>query len=106
MCPVRTVKCWLGREDSNLRMVESKSTALPLGDAPKGRLEKRRDDRGPAVLVWQRRSIEGVEAFQPAGRRNFARDQILRIRALISGCSFRSISISVSIPGCLSPIDL
>jgi hypothetical protein len=27
-------KCWLGREDSNLRMVESKSTALPLGDAP------------------------------------------------------------------------
>jgi hypothetical protein len=25
---------WLGREDSNLRMVESKSTALPLGDAP------------------------------------------------------------------------
>ena len=26
---------WLGREDSNLRMVESKSTALPLGDAPK-----------------------------------------------------------------------
>ena len=30
---------WLGREDSNLRMVESKSTALPLGDAPIGRLE-------------------------------------------------------------------
>ena len=29
----------LGREDSNLRMVESKSTALPLGDAPIGRLE-------------------------------------------------------------------
>ena len=27
-------KIWLGREDSNLRMVESKSTALPLGDAP------------------------------------------------------------------------
>ena len=30
---------WLGREDSNLRMVESKSTALPLGDAPIGRAE-------------------------------------------------------------------
>jgi hypothetical protein len=28
---------WLGREDSNLRMVESKSTALPLGDAPPDR---------------------------------------------------------------------
>jgi hypothetical protein len=26
---------WLGREDSNLRMAESKSAALPLGDAPK-----------------------------------------------------------------------
>ena len=25
---------WLGREDSNLRMAESKSAALPLGDAP------------------------------------------------------------------------
>ena len=28
---------WLGREGSNLRMVESKSTALPLGYAPTGR---------------------------------------------------------------------
>jgi plasmid stabilization system protein ParE len=27
-------KCWLGREDSNLRMTESKSVALPLGYAP------------------------------------------------------------------------
>ena len=27
---------WLGRQDSNLGMVESKSTALPLGDAPAG----------------------------------------------------------------------
>lgn len=26
---------WLGRQDSNLGMVESKSTALPLGYAPK-----------------------------------------------------------------------
>src|SRR5947209_378958 len=30
----KNVTAWLGREDSNLRMVESKSTALPLGDAP------------------------------------------------------------------------
>ncbi len=29
---------WLGREDSNLRMAESKSAALPLGDAPTARL--------------------------------------------------------------------
>ena len=32
--PAESVTGWLGREDSNLRMVESKSTALPLGDAP------------------------------------------------------------------------
>src|SRR5882757_9417046 len=30
---------WLGREDSNLRMGESKSPALPLGDAPTDGLE-------------------------------------------------------------------
>jgi hypothetical protein len=29
-----TPTAWLGREDSNLRMAESKSAALPLGDAP------------------------------------------------------------------------
>jgi hypothetical protein len=29
-----TRNAWLGREDSNLRMGESKSPALPLGDAP------------------------------------------------------------------------
>jgi hypothetical protein len=28
---------WLGREDSNLRMAESKSAALPLGDVPSPR---------------------------------------------------------------------
>src|SRR5579872_1795093 len=28
------LRCWLGREDSNLRMAESKSAALPLGYAP------------------------------------------------------------------------
>src|SRR5476649_1598863 len=27
---------WLGRKGSNLRMLESKSSALPLGDAPAG----------------------------------------------------------------------
>ncbi len=34
---------WLGREDSNLRMAESKSAALPLGYAPK---PDRRETRG------------------------------------------------------------
>ena len=32
----RDVDGWLGREGSNLRMPESKSGALPLGDAPTG----------------------------------------------------------------------
>jgi hypothetical protein len=34
-----TRNAWLGREDSNLRMGESKSPALPLGDAPLDCLE-------------------------------------------------------------------
>jgi hypothetical protein len=32
--PYRDATGWLGREDSNLRMAESKSAALPLGYAP------------------------------------------------------------------------
>jgi hypothetical protein len=36
---------WLGREGSNLRMAESKSAALPLGYAPSGPGERRRDER-------------------------------------------------------------
>src|SRR5580658_8116011 len=35
--PERGHTGWLGRQDSNLGMVESKSTALPLGYAPKCR---------------------------------------------------------------------
>src|SRR6476661_3505201 len=34
--PRRDRNAWLGREDSNLRMAESKSAALPLGYAPTG----------------------------------------------------------------------
>ena len=41
---------WLGREDSNLRMGESKSPALPLGDAPK-LSGKRRDGPCRAFLL-------------------------------------------------------
>jgi hypothetical protein len=35
---MRDYTAWLGREDSNLRMAESKSAALPLGYAPKQRV--------------------------------------------------------------------
>src|SRR5579871_6195789 len=31
---ISLIKYWLGRKDSNLRMAESKSAALPLGYAP------------------------------------------------------------------------
>lgn len=31
---VRTTKCWLGRQDSNLGMAVPKTAALPLGDDP------------------------------------------------------------------------
>src|SRR4029078_4117612 len=32
----KVAKCWLGRQDSNLRMPVPKTGALPLGDAPAG----------------------------------------------------------------------
>ena len=54
-------KIWLGREDSNLRMVESKSTALPLGDAP---TTEPAGQACPRIPFRPRRSIEGVEPFQ------------------------------------------
>jgi hypothetical protein len=42
---------WLGREDSNLRMAESKSAALPLGYAPKAPSDDRRLARSPAAAA-------------------------------------------------------
>lgn len=38
------LKCWLGREDSNLRMAVPKTAALPLGDAPTRRSLLERGD--------------------------------------------------------------
>ena|GEM_PF-3513373 len=37
---------WLGRQDSNLGMAESKSTALPLGYAPKMTMALNADTQG------------------------------------------------------------
>ena len=42
---------WLGREDSNLRMAESKSAALPLGYAPKAPTDYRQLARSPAAAA-------------------------------------------------------
>ena len=44
--------CWLGREDSNLRMAESKSAALPLGYAPPAAFTRRRGARTIAAARW------------------------------------------------------
>ena len=43
---------WLGREGSNLRMPESKSGALPLGDAPAGRPRINQPGRGANPTKW------------------------------------------------------
>src|SRR3984893_18601025 len=52
---------WLGREDSNLRMAESKSAALPLGDAPmlwitprRSRIYRTVTSRTPRSSFWCR----------------------------------------------------
>jgi hypothetical protein len=49
---------WLGRQDSNLGMAESKSAALPLGYAPNVQLpstgEPRRAQHSRVALVDQR----------------------------------------------------
>jgi hypothetical protein len=39
---MQIMKRWLGRQDSNLGMAESKSAALPLGYAPTGAGEPHR----------------------------------------------------------------
>src|SRR5689334_18307662 len=41
-CPIKQ-RGWLGRQDSNLGMEESKSSALPLGYAPKTTVNRRRN---------------------------------------------------------------
>jgi hypothetical protein len=57
---------WLGREDSNLRMAESKSAALPLGYAPTGQAGYR-ESRGAAINSlrpgWGRAEAPGAAFF-------------------------------------------
>ena len=54
---------WLGREDSNLRMAESKSAALPLGDAPirHGRRSAPRKARRTLVLRLAHRNGKAAD---------------------------------------------
>ena len=55
-------RLWLGREDSNLRMAESKSAALPLGYAPTVRKWADHNRSGRFMLLlqtqfWQRSKL-------------------------------------------------
>jgi hypothetical protein len=70
---------WLGREDSNLRMAESKSAALPLGYAPMPLLGCRRRrldhnarrDRPQPLLAGQTKITKGgqFKRGQPPSKR-------------------------------------
>ena len=61
---------WLGREGSNLRMAESKSAALPLGYAPTGHRDWRKN-RLPRIPSGRSRSIGSGAAFQPPGEAKY-----------------------------------
>ena len=68
---------WLGREESNLRMAESKSAALPLGYAPirnndaEAYIHARRADHSGAALPNQ--SPLFLNAHEPTLTRTGAR---------------------------------
>ncbi len=57
---------WLGRQDSNLGMAESKSAALPLGYAPKERrtilAETGEINRRDAGLRWTHGDLGAISA--------------------------------------------
>jgi hypothetical protein len=56
---------WLGREDSNLRMAESKSAALPLGYAPMHTGSPPAAGPGRRTIATQLRSINACCAARP-----------------------------------------
>ena len=59
---------WLGREDSNLRMAESKSAALPLGDAPSCPAVAQRVADHSSLGPWPQR----LAGLRPCPRRHAA----------------------------------
>ena len=58
---------WLGRQDSNLGMAESKSTALPLGYAPMGCNGSRRDRLSILRRAFNHRFHEARRKFTAVG---------------------------------------
>jgi hypothetical protein len=62
---MQNMKRWLGRQDSNLGMAESKSAALPLGYAPTGAGEPHRTvlERGGRTIPAPTGPINGPSPY-------------------------------------------
>ena len=99
---------WLGREGSNLRMPESKSGALPLGDAPAGRPGINQPGRGANPAKWPEgrhfcpvaggggHRYKGASRGEGAPFRNWHRRVAQPGRALRSGRRGRRFESSLS----------
>ncbi len=68
---------WLGREDSNLRMGESKSPALPLGDAPIALNGSRQDPVPPPRAAHCRKAAGRLPSGNPEPHRFTVAAQVL-----------------------------
>jgi hypothetical protein len=99
---------WLGREGSNLRMPESKSGALPLGDAPAGRPRINQPGRPANPAKWPEgrhfcpvaggggHSYKGASRGEGPSFRNWYRRVAQPGRALRSGRRGRRFESSLS----------
>ena len=74
---------WLGRQDSNLRMQESKSCVLPLDDAPAGKfssgIKKQRPRQSPRLLTLSSQTIIKTGPVWSKKQCNYQRQRIQRI---------------------------
>src|SRR5262245_27691609 len=94
MCPERTRTGWLGREDSNLRMAEPKSAALPLGYAPLAGRGARYS--GPLLCDQRIRGwcAVGDVGLRPSTSRILAQNRVLpRLGPLPTGSRFPHLSV-------------
>ena len=79
--------CWLGRQDSNLRMPASKAGALPLGDAPTslapiaGVARMKRGDCAPGSAEVFERGDQFVEMVDYRVGAKVMRGQIAKAKA-------------------------
>src|SRR5262245_37531103 len=95
--PTETHWHWLGRQDSNLGMAESKSAALPLGYAPlRRRIAGGR--AGPSAGGTIAASCSVINVLQPSGRRAGPSSQATaktgKFESLPRVCEGTSMSVS------------